>query len=257
MVHQYQKVVNLSQISIHSVVHVNINITGHSYPQPNIRILINNHSARNIFLIIGLKFNLSIKSKIQKNTKDYKMTSAAKVLAIPELLEQIFFHVPLPDLMIRVQSVNNHFYNLITTSPLLQYKLFFSSTRNPFLLNHSNTILPNPLLYPSFHAYVSPSRREWITSTELRPLELCELGVGRRDMMRRGFRFEEASWKNMLVCLPPVKELVIQSMSGRWVIKSETGVRMGMLNSKLLRDVWGSLDVQGEEGLLKCGNAEM
>ena len=78
------------------------------------------------------------------------MTYAAKVLAIPELLEQIFSHLPLPDLMIRVQGVNMHFYTMITTSPLLQYKQFFSSTRNPFLINRSNTIIPNPLFYPSF-----------------------------------------------------------------------------------------------------------
>ncbi|KAF7927311.1 uncharacterized protein EAE97_009986 [Botrytis byssoidea] len=184
------------------------------------------------------------------------MTYAAKVLAIPELLEQIFSHVPLPDLMIRVQSVNRHFYTLITASPLLQHKLFFSSTKNPFISNRSNTIIPNPLLYPSFHAYISSSRKVWITCPDLRPLELVELGVGRRGMLRRGFRWADASWKNMLVCVPPVKELTIHSLVGQWVIKSETGVRMGMLNWKLLRDVWGSLDVQGEKGILRCGDAE-
>ncbi|KAF7959811.1 hypothetical protein EAE96_001417 [Botrytis aclada] len=184
------------------------------------------------------------------------MVYTAKVLAIPELLEQILFHLPLPDLMIRVQGVNRHFHAIITTSPLLQHKLFFSSTSNPFLSNRSNTIIPNPLLYPSFHAYISSSRKTWITSPELRPLELSELGVGRRDMIRRGFRWADASWKNMLVCLPPVKELTIYSMFGAWVIKSETGVRMGMLDSRLLREVWGSLDVQGEKGLLRCGDAE-
>ncbi|TGO82434.1 hypothetical protein BPOR_0832g00040 [Botrytis porri] len=184
------------------------------------------------------------------------MTYAAKVIAIPELLEQILFHVPLPDLMIRIQSVNRYFYIMITTSPLLQHKLFYSSTRNPFLYNHSNTIIPNPLFYPSFHAYVSSSRKVWITSPELRPLELAELGVGRRGMLRRGFRWSDASWKNMLVSVPPVKELTIHSKVGQWVLRSETGVRMGMLDWELLRYVWGSLDVQGEVGVLRCGDAE-
>lgn len=140
--------------------------------------------------------------------------SSHQIFAIPELIEQIFLHLPLTDLLIRIPRVNKFFHSTINTSPLLQYKLFFSGPRNITQAVRKvdlDCIRPNPLLNPSFHAYVNPSRREWEVSESMPPLrrgelEGRELGYGvadenemeRKRVWTERFWRENASWKRML-----------------------------------------------------------
>ncbi|KAI9646259.1 hypothetical protein NHQ30_005699 [Ciborinia camelliae] len=152
-------------------------------------------------------------------------------LAIPELVEQILLHLPITDLLIRIQRINTYFRKIIDSSPRLQHRLFFSGNKD----GHDATIRPNPLLYSSLHAYINPERKEWVCSEEIPPLELCEMGFG-PGVERKGFRRKDASWRRMLVVVPPVKGLYIETVWGTSYVRDEGGVRMDKLSRGILRE---------------------
>lgn len=58
---------------------------------------------------------------MQASTPHQQIIAASSVLGIAELLEQILSELPPPDIF-RCQRVNKNWYELITNSPLLQYK---------------------------------------------------------------------------------------------------------------------------------------
>lgn len=118
----------------------------------------------------------------------------------PELIETIFIHLPLRDLLI-IQRVSWQWKNAITTSPNLQQRLFLRPIQDPI----SGTMVLNPLLAALFPPILEIGRPEsafWDFPPTLRELRALDwfMDEKRREAILR----KEASWRRMLPAQPPV-----------------------------------------------------
>jgi len=164
-------------------------------------------------------------------------SAAAKVLGTPELLEMILLHCTMQELL-PLQRTSRHFRDIILSSAPLRRKLFLSEA----LHEDKNQQTDNPYLkerFPKLGTYLLQGNPKW------RPKFIKALAE--EDVLRLGpefFRCETATWRNMLLTQPPVKEVVVYAgfedgvkvsrnvedlVNAQVSVKSAHGVTMGMI----------------------------
>ncbi|KAF2262528.1 hypothetical protein CC78DRAFT_582472 [Lojkania enalia] len=158
------------------------------------------------------------------------MSSAQNhVLSTPELLEAILARLPPVDLLL-VQRISRDVSSLITSSPILQQKLFFRPVPpKPSGEWTLNSLLRNKLL-PWF---VSTDDRWCMPSYDT----LEHLDWARDLKARDAFLCKDASWRKMFPVQPPPQSLRIVEIRtgqrGKYVreamIPFSTGVTMDVL----------------------------
>jgi hypothetical protein len=125
--------------------------------------------------------------------------SLSSVFLTPELLEAIFFHLPLQDLL-RVQRVCRGWRDIIAETPTLQRKLFLQPA-------HASDTQPefNPLLqkiFPNLLMVGDPLQLPeiWICTGDLLESNFFVHDIHRTQVLR-----PEASWRRMFPVQPPAK----------------------------------------------------
>lgn len=185
-------------------------------------------------------------------------TAREQVLAMPELMESILLQLPFQELLINAQCVSQTWNAIISSSPLLQQKLFFQ----PWASNVSRPYEFNPLLRERFWRYF-PDRSE-----ELGEFLFCCLpgpidwnrnhyfgdcadckdyenvdashAVHAEEMTRKkqdAYARKEASWRRMLPIQPANKIFEVTSKLRHYLgttislgeVEFKDGVRMGTL----------------------------
>ncbi|CAJ2512052.1 Uu.00g076770.m01.CDS01 [Anthostomella pinea] len=126
-----------------------------------------------------------------------------RALAIPELLEAILLHVDTRTLLVSAQRVDHPWHTTITTSPLLQRRLFFRA---------------DPAATP-----VPITRVATFDTTERTPgLRLADLLFRMLDWTPRGEQAftrggaAAASWRRMLLRQPPLHTTVGFVVGANW-----------------------------------------
>ncbi|GME25268.1 putative f-box domain protein [Neofusicoccum parvum] len=132
--------------------------------------------------------------------------SMHRVLGIYELVELVFLHLPMRDLL-RIQQVCRAWQSTIQTSPSIQQSLFFAPKRrrHPVYPEKEQWEL-NALLAAAFPpwfrtAYVK-SRWDWPMARSF-----AELPWAKDERRTRAFMRPEASWRRMLLTQPPVRDV--------------------------------------------------
>jgi hypothetical protein len=158
----------------------------------------------------------------------HKLAAREKVFALAEIFEAILFELPLRDLLVYAQLVSQSWNTTIKTSTLLQQHLFFLPAQpSPAPRKF------NPLLHSSFPPWFEDNTHNRYN----RGAEFKTLDWNSAPKKRVAYARKEASWRNMLLCQPPVHILSIKkntsSMGGQWhqegSIHFEDGVRMGLI----------------------------
>ncbi|KAL4982248.1 hypothetical protein BDW68DRAFT_182747 [Aspergillus falconensis] len=91
-------------------------------------------------------------------------TGMEQVFLLPELLEAVLSHLPQRDLLL-AQRVNRTWHDVISSSRLLQQRLFFQTTRSRMQLQEGFTVVFNPLLQCMFPAfYPDDETLDWTDS---------------------------------------------------------------------------------------------
>jgi hypothetical protein len=143
-------------------------------------------------------------------------------LAIPEILTLIFQECDDSTLLCSAQRVSRGWHNIIQNSTPLQQKLFFLS------LPEDTYPTYNTLLAKKFPSWFSPK----YTSHSIEAFKNLEWAKN-EDI----YRYEKASWRDMLVVQPAATQLLISKISsGMLGISAQSGtkdvqdgVRMGLL----------------------------
>ncbi|KAF2805238.1 uncharacterized protein BDZ99DRAFT_115998 [Mytilinidion resinicola] len=152
--------------------------------------------------------------------KDSDMSSRSRVFATSELFELILLKLPMRDLLLASQ-ISKTFHATITTSPALQYALFFRPINGSPPQADIPNLEINPLLDVTFPGFLSDAPEipieEWDLHFNRFPnppepydssstaLYLCSAWSLRPEAFAR----KEASWRRMLVCQPPVRRLTL------------------------------------------------
>ncbi|KAL1597019.1 hypothetical protein SLS60_008601 [Paraconiothyrium brasiliense] len=169
------------------------------------------------------------------------MPNAAPTFALttPELLEFILAALPPRDLLL-AQRVCKQWHSLISTSPILQYLLYFRSYPTTSCSPSTSTYTLNPLLTSAFPFLfspkdVGPAERADDWDVEWGDLELPAAvdgnvkpfiysSFGRNPP---AFRRKEASWRRMHISNPPVRTVVWRhesaGMAGLYIGECVTG----------------------------------
>lgn len=143
-------------------------------------------------------------SSAKSSTKRTTSTSAAEsVLKTPELLELVLAHFDQAELM-NAQRVCRRWKDIISSSLPLRRMLYLS----PTLKVDERIPVDNAWLksrFPDLGIYLLQGNPKW------RPKYIKALGAA--DFERLGDNFYEpnASWRDMLLTQPPVKEIVVYS----------------------------------------------
>jgi hypothetical protein len=150
-----------------------------------------------------------------------------QVFTTTETLEAILFHLSVKDLLVNSTRVTRMWKSVIDSSPTLQEALFLKpSLQQPRVFN--------PLLTEAF----PPWFREKQERNNMRGPELTgSLPWGSNEKARDAFMRKDASWRCMLPCQPPKRQLKIvgkknvregiRELSGACTFDS--GIRMGAL----------------------------
>lgn len=148
------------------------------------------------------------------------MSSATTiVLSIPELLQDILSHLPLPTLLLTASLVSHAWHDVILSSPL-QQQLFLAPrplsapiTVNSLLAAKFPALFDNPHFgkqydFPSsMHGGYAPFRyvlNRYVRRHVVRAEELWGMECFASDEARKAFFYPGASWRRMLVVQPPV-----------------------------------------------------
>lgn len=132
-------------------------------------------------------------------------TSAAEtVLKTPELLELVLAHLDQEELL-AAPRVCRHWKEIIGTSLPLRRKLYLSpTTKIDEHIAVDNTWLKSK--FPDFGLYLLKGNPRW------RPKYVKALGASDFDRLGSDFFIEpNASWRNMLLTQPPIKEVIVYS----------------------------------------------
>ena len=152
-------------------------------------------------------------------------SAAARVLAIPELLESILFYLPMRDLLL-AQSVNHTFHSVISSTRSLQENLFFRprlpTTRDGSAQRQINELL-HPDVAPWFRAVlyvrkgsdgrvhpVRTSRNNCLIRLAPHSGSNKDINAVVSDSYTRFMR-KDASWRRMLPTQPPPKSVWLVS----------------------------------------------
>jgi hypothetical protein len=147
---------------------------------------------------------------------------------IPEILETILLQIPLRNLLVDAQRVNNTWHSTIQCSPALQRFLFFE----PRPRNESRPPEFNVLLTGAFPPFFNRN-----SDVEESPKWTQEI-LSRMDWngsptKRDAYSRKEASWRRMLVVQPPVLRIDIfkswSSMTGMGKVKGRVAVPKGLM----------------------------
>jgi hypothetical protein len=160
------------------------------------------------------------------------LSAQDRALLMPEVLEIILLQLPLKDLLINAQRVNQFFHNVIASSRYLQQALFFRPIRDASVTK----VRTNPLLRKKFPP--------WFEDKQLMPRAFAladhkhfwRLDWNGSKERAEAYARREASWRHMLVAQPPVHDLIVkmrtEATSGprqsKGELKPEDGLRMGL-----------------------------
>ncbi|OBT44490.1 hypothetical protein VE00_04906 [Pseudogymnoascus sp. WSF 3629] len=149
------------------------------------------------------------------------MSSATStVLSIPELLQSILTHLPIPELLLTVPLVSRTWQHAILSSPILQQQLFLAPapittprTVNPLLAAKFPALFDNPHFgkrydmpsstqkaYAPFRYMMNRYMRRYVVKME----EVWEMECFASEGAREVYFCPGASWRRMLVVQPPV-----------------------------------------------------
>jgi hypothetical protein len=177
-------------------------------------------------------------------TDSNSIVSLSELLQIPELFETILSHLPIRDLLLHAQLVSRTWHRIISSSPTLQKCLFFAPSPSP-LSGASREY--NPLLLEKFlpwflDIYAHIDSREGVYRSGTGPSSVTESTFTFLDWDKSvkkwsAYKRKEASWREMLVAQPAIKELVVEktcsAMGGtskrEGRVSIEGGLTMGML----------------------------
>jgi hypothetical protein len=173
---------------------------------------------------------------IPMETKMHQLDARETVFALPEIFEAILLELPARHLLAHAQLVSQSWNTTIKTSTLLQQHLFFlpaqpSSSSRKF----------NPLLHSSFLPWFEDNTR----NRYKRGAEWKALDWNSTPKKQAAYACKEASWRNMLLCQPPIHVLSIErhwhSMGGEKLQQRSThfedGVRMGLVYDRVYEAV--------------------
>jgi hypothetical protein len=169
---------------------------------------------------------------IPMETEMHQLTAREIALGLPEILEAILFELPLRDLLVHAQLVSHTWKTTIQSSTVLQQHLFFLPAQ-PSTSTSFPIIKFNPLLHSSFPPWFEDNTHNRYN----RGAEFKKLDWNSTPKKRVAYARKEASWRNMLLCQPPVHVLSIEknwySMGGKKrqevSIHFEDGARMGLV----------------------------
>ncbi|QDS74288.1 hypothetical protein FKW77_003594 [Venturia effusa] len=170
------------------------------------------------------------------NSRLMSESAVRTVLRTPELLEMILAHLSMQELL-PLQQTSHAIRDIILSSALLKRKLFLA----PALVESPDQETDNPYLknfFPLLGTYLLTGNPKW------RPKFIKALSED--EMERIGEEFwecETASWKNMYLTQPPVKEMTLYAgfeegrggrsaidlVNAQVTIKTKDGVTMGMV----------------------------
>ncbi|OBT90802.1 hypothetical protein VE02_00660 [Pseudogymnoascus sp. 03VT05] len=149
------------------------------------------------------------------------MSSATTaVLSIPELLQSILTHLPVPELLLAAPLVSRTWQHAILSSPLLQQQLYFAPapittprTINPLLAAKFPALFDSPHFsqqydipsstkkeIPQFRYMLNRYFRRYVVKME----EMWEMECFASEEAKKVFFYPGASWRRMLVVQPPV-----------------------------------------------------
>ncbi|KAF4307396.1 putative f-box domain protein [Botryosphaeria dothidea] len=131
-----------------------------------------------------------------------------RVLGIYELVELVFLHLPMRDLL-RIQQVCRAWQSTIQNSPTIQQSLFFAPKRRKHpIYPEKETWEVNALLAEEFPPWFQigyiKSRWDWPMARSFTGLPWTK-----DEKKIQAFMRPEASWRRMLVTQPPIRDVQI------------------------------------------------
>ncbi|TGO24270.1 hypothetical protein BPAE_0107g00170 [Botrytis paeoniae] len=154
-------------------------------------------------------------------------TETPNPLYVPETLTKILSHLDVKTLLLS-QRVSKQWAELIQTSPHLQECLFFK----PAPQNTEVTL--NPLLAEKFPAWFYTI--DWEPWNQVGHEVFNELEWGSSPRVAMAYRRSDASWRKMLLCQPPLEEMLIDytriDKQGLFFwdleVEKKEGIKMGL-----------------------------
>ncbi|KAM0124504.1 hypothetical protein ACHAP3_010292 [Botrytis cinerea] len=154
-------------------------------------------------------------------------TQSLNPLYVPEILTKILSHLDAKTLLFS-QRVSKQWAELVQTSPHLQECLFFKSSAP----NAEFTL--NPLLVEKFPAWFNTMEEEPWIQVGHEVFDKLEWGSSPRVTM--AYKRSDASWRKMLLCQPPLEEMLINytRCDNQWLcfwdvkVEKKEGIRMGL-----------------------------
>lgn len=138
------------------------------------------------------------------------MTSSRDVaLGTPELLERILLEVDMRTLLTSAQRVSKYWNSLVTTSPAIQHHLFL----RPQPPRVGKTRVKNPLFAEIFPNWFQPCAVMQKSKGHVKPYLFRSHFVesyrfARSTVLNAAFRREDATWRRMLPCQPPMESFI-------------------------------------------------
>jgi len=177
------------------------------------------------------------------------------VLVVDELLELILSFLD-PRTLLLAQRVNQRYKDLITTSPSLQMALFFrprDQEKQPVLIDQRQRpykyVRHNELLSWAFPTFFKIPDNDSYERNNFRSFR--QFPWVKSQESTAAFRRKEASWRNMLLCDPPIARSSLKMLYSGMVAErckeaslccDDGGLRMGELYDHLQYHVveWGA-----------------
>jgi hypothetical protein len=153
-----------------------------------------------------------------------------------ELLEFILSHLDMQTLLVAAQRVCKQWRNLITVSHVLQRQLFFEPCRTS-----KDGRLNNPLLELCFPVMTMPER--YLTSISQEQVLEGRRRSGRHRQGHHAITRRGASWRRMLLCQPPLRNVILtkkryRDISDVCCTTFPNGVRMGQYYDLIFSILW-------------------
>lgn len=153
---------------------------------------------------------------------------AERALGVVELLETVLLLLPMRDVLL-AQGVNSSWKAIIDHSPRLQRKLFFQSKPWPRHGIINKTSVAKNEMFKEFWVQILPE----LSWDKHHRIHLSPQGFSKRE---GAFAYPKASWRNMFLTQPAVKEVELWGGPGKFE-RSFLPIRIANKNGVQLKDI--------------------